>query len=475
MNYRLEKDLLGEKSIDENSYIGINTMRALENFDLKSKNVNLNLITEIAVVKKAAAIVNKNLNNLDKEKADAIIKACDEIMAGNFDDEFKTSAFQGGAGTSTNMNVNEVIANRAIEILGGSKGDYNIIHPLNHVNMSQSTNDVYPTALRIAAIKLIRNLGKSLADLQEAFQIKENEFSDIIKLGRTELMDALPMMVGQQFGAYARALERDRWRIYKVEERLRQVNIGGTAIGTGLNASNKFIYMITDVLQDLTRLGICRSDFPMDITQNCDVFVEVSGLLKSCAVNYIKISSDLRILNSGPQGGLGELNLPDCQAGSTIMPGKVNPVIPEMIAQVAIRVISNDSSITMAASMGQLELNAFTPLIGECLLESLELLINATYIFRKKCIEGIKVNEKRCKENLEKSNAVVAALIHHIGYDHASQIAKIALGESKSVREVLYDEKILSKEKIDEILNPYELTKPGIPGVKADKNQRRKY
>ncbi|MDP4176881.1 MAG: aspartate ammonia-lyase [Bacillota bacterium] len=466
MKYRLEKDLLGEKNIDENSYIGINTKRALENFDLKSNTVNLNLIKEIAVVKKAAAMVNKNLGAIKNEKADAIIKACDEIINGNYSEEFKTSAFQGGAGTSTNMNVNEVIANRAIEILGGIKGDYNIIHPLNDVNMSQSTNDVYPTALRIASINLIRKLSKELSELQEAFQIKENEFSDIIKLGRTELMDALPMMLGQQFGAFAKALERDRWRIYKVEERLRQVNIGGTAIGTGLNASNKFIYMITDVLQNLTGLGISRSDFPMDITQNCDVFVEVSGLLKSCAVNLIKISSDLRILNSGPKGGFGELILPECQAGSTIMPGKVNPVIPEMITQVGIRVISNDYSITTAASMGQLELNAFTPLIAECLLESLELLINAVRIFREKCIEGLSADEKRCKDNFENSTAIAAALIHHIGYDLASEIAKKSLAENKSIRKVLYDENILSKEKIDEILNPYELTKPGVPGFK---------
>jgi len=464
---RTEKDSLGEMKINDVFYYGINTQRAIRNFPLKNKNVNLKLIYEIAIIKKAAAIVNKNLKELSEQKADAIIKACDEVIAGNFDNNFVISAFQGGAGTSTNMNVNEVIANRAIEILGGEKGDYKVIHPLNQVNMSQSTNDVYPTALRIAAIHLIRKLSNSLSKLQESFQEKENEFADVIKLGRTQLMDAIPMMVGQGFGAYAKALERDRWRIYKVEERLRQINIGGTAIGTGLNATNKFIYMITDTLQDLTKLGLARSDYPMDITQNCDVYVEVSGLLKSCSVNLLKISNDLRLLSSGPKGGFGEINLPQMQAGSTIMPGKVNPVIPEMVAQISMRVIANDGAITMASSMGQLELNAFTPLIAESLLESLELLDSCVTIFREKCIDGITVNEKKCKENLEKSTVLVTALVHHIGYDRASSIAKKALEEDKTIREILLSLEILSKERIDEILNPYELTKPGIPGYKA--------
>ncbi|OAA83037.1 aspartate ammonia-lyase [Clostridium ljungdahlii] len=464
MNFRVEKDLLGEKEIKTSSYFGINTERALENFNLQGKTINLNLVKEIALIKKAAALVNKDLGELKIEKADAIIKASEEVIDGKFDDQFKLSAFQGGAGTSTNMNVNEVIANRAIEILGGEKGDYSLVHPLNDINMSQSTNDVYPTALRIAAIRRIRKLSSCLSDLQEELQIKENDFSDILKLGRTQLMDALPMMVGQGFGAYAKAIARDRWRIYKVEERLREINIGGTAIGTGLNATNKFIYRITDILQDLTGLGIARSDYPMDVTQNCDVFVEVSGLLKSLACNLLKISNDLRLLNSGPRGGIGEIILPKVQAGSTIMPGKVNPVIAEMVAQVSMRVISNDTAITMASSSGQLELNAFTPLIAECLLESLELLERTVTLFREKCISGIKVNEENCKKNLENSTALVTALVHYIGYDKASELARKALKNHKTIREILYEGKILPKEKIDEIINPYQLTKPGIPG-----------
>ncbi|HEY8910104.1 MAG TPA: aspartate ammonia-lyase [Desulfosporosinus sp.] len=465
MNVRIEKDYIGEREISDTKYYGINTQRAQENFNLGSQNVNLKLIYEIALIKKAAARVNKELKQLTEEKANAIIRASEEVIEGNFNREFVVNAFQGGAGTSTNMNVNEVIANRAIELLGGTKGDYDMVHPLNDVNMSQSTNDVYPTALRIAAIHMLRKLSYSLAELQEALQGKENEFSDVIKLGRTQLMDALPMMLGQEFGAYAKAIERDRWRVYKVEERLRQINLGGTAIGTGVNASNKYIFMITDTIQELTGLGLARSDYPMDITQNNDVFVEVSGLLKACSTNLLKISNDLRLLSSGPKGGFGEIELPQMQAGSTIMPGKVNPVIPEMIGQVAMRVMANDYAITMAASAGQLELNAFVPLIAECLLESLELLNNGVTIFREKCIEGIKPNKEKCQETLEKSAALAAALIYHIGYDQAAQIAIKALREDKTIRDVLKEDNVFPDARIDEILNPFEVTKPGIPGV----------
>lgn len=465
MNFRIEKDSIGEVMIPATSYYGINTKRAQENFDLGSKCVNLKLIYEIALIKKAAAIVNKGLKQLTAEKATAIIRASEEVIEHKFDHEFVVNALQGGAGTSTNMNVNEVIANRAIELLGGTKGDYDLVHPLNDVNMSQSTNDVYPTALRIAAIHRLRKLSFSLAELQEALQGKENAFSDVIKLGRTELMDALPMMLGQEFGAYAKAIERDRWRVYKVEERLRQINLGGTAIGTGVNASQKYIFMITDTIQALTGLGLARSDYPMDITQNNDVFVEVSGLLKACSTNLLKISNDLRLLASGPKGGFGEIELPQMQVGSTIMPGKVNPVIPEMIGQVAMQVMANDYAITMAASSGQLELNAFMPLIAESLLESLELLNNGVTLFREKCIEGISPNKEKCQETLEKSAVLAAALVHHIGYDQAAHIAKRALREDKTIRDVLKEETVFSEAKLDAILNPFEVTKPGIPGT----------
>lgn len=462
--YRLERDALGEKKIPADAYYGIHTARATDNFPVSGRRVNRHLIDALVLVKKAAALAHKRVGHMPGDTVEAILLACDEILEGRLSDQFVVDAFQGGAGTSSNMNVNEVIANRAIEILGGEKGDYGRVHPLHHVNCCQSTNDVFPTALRIAAIKLLRPLSNAFASLQEALQQKENEFADVIKLGRTQLMDALPMMAGQAFGAYARAVSRDRWRLYKVEERLREVNIGGTAIGTGMNASLKYIYLMTDKLQELTGLGIARSEYPMDTTQNMDVFVEVSGLLKSAAVNLTKISGDLRLLASGPAGGFGEFSLPPVQAGSSIMPGKVNPVIPEMVAQVCLRVIANDSAITGAAMGGQLELNAFAPLITESLLESLEWMTRAVELFEKRCIRGIRVNEGKCLEHVSKSSALATALVQHIGYEKASEIAKEAQEKGITIRQAAGEAGVLPEELLDRVLDPYQVTKPGIPG-----------
>lgn len=461
--YRIERDVLGEKTLENHIYYGINTARAADNFPISGRTTNKHLIQAMVLVKKAAAIAHRNLDHMPREVVEAIIEACDLILEGELQDQFVVDAYQGGAGTSTNMNVNEVIANKALELLGREKGDYSIVHPLTHVNCCQSTNDVYPTALRIAAIKLLRPLSEAFASLQEALQEKEHEFANILRLGRTQLMDALPMMVGQGFGAYAKAVARDRWRLYKVEERLREVNIGGTAIGTGMNASLKYIYLVTEALQDVTGLGIARSEYPMDITQNMDVFVEVSGLLKSAAVNLMKIANDFRLLSSGPAGGLGELQLEPLQAGSTIMPGKVNPVIPEMVVQVSLRVISNDSAITGAAMGGQLELNAFTPLIAESLLESLELMTTAVKTFENKCVNTVQVNEKACLANVEKSSALATALVHHLGYEKASEIAKKAQAEGTTIRQVLENLGI-EDELLKKVLDPHQITKPGIPG-----------
>jgi len=379
-------------------------------------------------------------------------------------EQFSVDALQGGAGTSTNMNVNEVIANRAIELLGGQLGDYSLVHPIDHVNRNQSTNDVYPTALRIAAIGLVRKLSQAFASLQEALQEKEHEFADVLKLGRTELMDALPMMAGQGFGAYAKAIARDRWRIYKVEERLREINIGGTAIGTGINAPLKYTFYITELLQDLTGYGLARSEYPMDSTQNMDVFVEVSGLLKAASVNLLKISNDLRLLGSGPIGGFGELELPAVQVGSSIMPGKVNPVIPEMIGMVAMRVIANDTAVTMAAASGQLELNAFMPLIADTLLESLEILDHAVRLFEERCVRGIHMREDHCRAMVENSAVLATALVSYIGYEKSAWVAKRAMQEGKTVRQVMMEEQVLPEEEIDRILSIYQVTKPGVPG-----------
>lgn len=463
-DFRMEADLLGEKPIPQSAYYGIHTARALEHFNISGRQVNQHLVIAIITIKKAAAAANKRLGLLPEPVADAIITACNELLEGAHSGQFPLDALQGGAGTSTNMNVNEVIANVAIEQLGGRRGDYSLVHPLDHVNLCQSTNDVFPTALKIAAIKLLRPLSSAFASLQEALQEKEQAFADVLKLGRTQLMDALPMTAGQGFGAYAKAIARDRWRLYKVEERLREINIGGTAIGTGLNAPLKYSYLVTELLQDLTGLGLARSEYPMDPTQNMDVFVEVSGLLKAAAVNLLKISNDLRLLASGPSGGIGELKLPPVQAGSTIMPGKVNPVIAEMTGQAAMRVIANDTAITLAAMSGQLELNAFTPLIADSLLESLELMSKTVALFEQKCIRGIELREDRCQAHVGASSALAAALIDHIGYEQASAVAKKAQEQGKTVRQVLLEDGILPKEDADRILDPYQVTKPGIPG-----------
>lgn len=464
MRYRVEYDLLGEKQIPKDAYYGIHTMRAKENFPLTGRPIHRKLIIALITVKKAAALANMELGFLPEKVGRAILCACDEILSGNLLDQFIVDSIQGGAGTSTNMNANEVIANRAIEILGGVKGDYSIVHPLNHVNLSQSTNDVYPTALRIAAIWLLRPLSESMARLQEALQEKENEFSDVIKVGRTQLQDAVPVMLGQEFGAYAQAVARDRWRLYKVEERLRQVNIGGTAVGTGLNADRRYIYLVTEKLQDLTGLGLARAEYLMDLTQNADVFVEVSGLLKSAAVNLSKIANDLRLLSSGPRTGFCEINLPSMQAGSSIMPGKVNPIIPEAVNQVAFQVMASDLAITLAAQAGQLELNAMLPLIAHNLLESLELMERTVNIFIDRCVSGITANREQCKKLLEQSFSTLTALTPHIGYEAATEVARMALLESLSVRQAVLKLGLMDEEKLDKVLRPYELTKPGIAG-----------
>ncbi|NTW71061.1 MAG: aspartate ammonia-lyase [Eubacteriaceae bacterium] len=463
---RMEKDILGVMEISRSDLFGINTARAASNFKLGNDKVSLSLIYAVVMVKKAAAMVNQKLGDLSSDLSTAMIKACDLIFSGGFDDQFVLHPLQGGAGTSINMNVNEVIANIANIELGGMPGDYTLVHPMNHVNMSQSTNDVFPTAIRIAAIYKIRALADVLAALQSSLQQKENDFSDILKLGRTQMMDALPITLGQEFGAYARAISRDRWRIYKVEERLRETNIGGTAIGTGLNAKLEYIYMVTEELQKLTGLGLARSDLLVDTTQNMDVFAEVSGFLKACAVNLIKISNDLRLMSSGPRGGLGEIHLEALQQGSTIMPGKVNPVMCEMMIQVCYRVIGNDSTLTAAAYSGSFELNPFSPLIAHTLLESLDLMIHGITQFNELCIKTLKADKEKCLEYVVKSSALAAALIGHIGYDEAASIAKEAYENNTSIKDIVIARELMGEEELNEILDIYQVTKPGIPGRK---------
>ncbi|HHV12370.1 MAG TPA: aspartate ammonia-lyase [Clostridiales bacterium] len=419
---RREKDKLGELELMDEMAYGLQTARAKENFALGYRRTNLKLIYAMVKIKKAAALSYIKLGIGKKEVYQAVVEACNLVLAGRENEQFVVDALQGGAGTSTNMNVNEVIANLALRLLGKEYGEYSFIHPLEDVNRGQSTNDVYPTALRIAAIELLRELSEACAKLQQALQIKENEFDDVKKLGRTELMDAIPITLGSEFGAYAQAIARDRWRLYKVEERLRQVNIGGTAVGTGGNAERKYRFAIIEELRSMTDIGLAAAEYPMDITQNNDVFVEVSGLLKALAVNLIKISNDLRLMSSGPHGGFGEIKLAPMQLGSTIMPGKINPVIPEMVMQAGMKVIANDAAISTAAAHGEFELNAFLPLIADSLLESLSLLQRAVTIFRIKCIELVEPDRERCEELLNRSYAFATGYTAKLGYDTVSRV-----------------------------------------------------
>jgi len=419
---RTEKDVLGEMDIPEDALYGINTARAMQNFDLGGRTAAPELIRAIILVKKAAAMSYRKLKIGDEKVYAAIERACDKALDGAYDGNFTTQALQGGAGTSTNMNVNEVLANGALLELGKKPGEYSAVHPVDDVNRGQSTNDVYPTALRIAAIKKLRELSDQCARLQTALQEKENLWEDIKKLGRTELMDAVPVSVGEEFGAYAQAIARDRWRLYKVEERLRQVNIGGTAVGLADASERRYRFDVIEELRQLTGYGLAAAEYPMDVTQNNDVFVEASGLIKALAVNLTKISNDLRLMNSGPYGGFGEIKLCELQQGSSIMPGKINPVIPEMVMQCSMRVMANDSAIGMAASHGEFELNAFLPLIADSLLESLSLMTAAVRLFREKCIEPLQVSAENCSRHLDASYAFAVSYIGRLGYDTVSRV-----------------------------------------------------
>ena len=466
MPNREEKDFLGNLEIPENAYYGIHTARAVQNFPVSGFKVHKELIRALAEVKQACAQANMKSDLLDSKIGRAIVEAAKEAAQGKLSEHFITDAFQGGAGTSTNMNMNEVLANRAIEILGGQKGDYHMVHPLEHVNQSQSTNDIYPTALKIASIRMVAALSVAMARLQGALQEKEAAFSGILKLGRTELQDAVPITLGQEFGAYAEAIARDRWRLYKAEERLRQVNLGGTAVGTGLNAQREYIYSVIEELRNITGLGIARAENTVDATQNADVFVEASGLIKAAAVNLAKIAADLRLLSSGPLGGLGEIILPKMQAGSSIMPGKINPVIPEMVSQVAFQVMGFDQIIAMSASAGQLELNAFLPLIAHNLLNGIEMMMNAAILLRSHCIEGIEANQGRCRIWLEESLCKVTALTPYIGYDKASELYKKAEKHGKTISETAVENGFFTNDELEIIFSASELTRPGIAGSK---------
>lgn len=456
MNHRIEKDSLGEQEIPNAVYWGIHTQRAILNFQISRTKVPFCLIRALAKVKKAACLANWELGYLDDQKADGIIRACDEISSGRLEDQFPLDAYQGGAGTSTNMNVNEVVANRALEILGKSKGDYSWIHPIEHVNLHQSTNDVYPTALKVAAMFLFQSLSSEIASLQGIFQQKEKEFAEIVKIGRTEMQEAVPMTLGAQFSAFAEAFGRDRWRVFKCEERLRVVNLGGTAIGTGLGAPKSYIFLVIEKLREVTSLGLCRSENTVDGTSNADAFVEVSGILKAHAANLIKAANDLRLMNL-----LGEIRLPKIQAGSSIMPGKVNPVVLEAVVQTAQKVIANDFLITQSAALGSFQIVEWMPLLSLAILDSLELLTNVNSVFREH-VSGISADAEKCQLYFRESPALVTAFLPYIGYERAGALLKkFEAAKLEKNAWIHFLERELGEELVAQVLSPENLTKLG--------------
>ncbi len=453
---RTERDLIGTKEIPDDALYGIHTLRAFNNFTVSGRTLNCDFIKALATVKIASAKTNMEIET-DRdniEKWQAIVDALEQIEAGHHDGEFIIDALSGGAGTSANMNINEVAANLALVKLGRKKGDYNVISPLNFLNLHQSTNDVFPTALKLAAIFKLKILEQNVVSLQEAFQRKEKEFAHVVKVARTELQDAVLTTVGRQMSAYSDVLSRDRWRIYKCEERLRVINLGGTAIGSGIGAPREYIFKVSDMLRNLTGIGFARSENMIDNTQNADVFVEVSGILKALAVTIAKISGDLRILSSGPDAGIGEIILEPRQAGSSLMPGKINPVIPEAAAQGAMEVMGNDAVIAMAAASGNLELNQFMPLIGDKLLSSLDILINIVKILDTNCIQSLGVDIDVCKKHVDSKTAIATALVSRLGYDTVSELIRQSEVTGERLKDLAVKNTFITYKEIEALITP---------------------
>lgn len=461
-DYRREHDSLGEVKVDSNAFYGANALRARENFNITGRTCDDKLIDAILEVKKACAIENEKIGLLTNAQKEAIISACNLLLGGSYRENFIVDPIQGGAGTSFNMNANEVIANMANQSLGGNLGVYDKVHPNDHVNKGQSTNDVIPTSGKIALIRYFKELYDENIKLINAIEDKADEFKEVYKMGRTQLQDAIPISLGQEFAAYARVLKRDNERFKKAIHSLSFVNLGGTAIGTGLNADKTYVEEIVPVLAEVTGLNLKQNEDLIDGTQNLDGFTYSSSILKTYASNLSKIANDLRLMSSGPQVGIADIKLPARQAGSSIMPGKVNPVIPEVVNQVAFGVIGNDLTVTMAVEAGQLELNAFEPIIFYKLFESLKTLKGAIYTLRVNCIENITANEKYLSDQVEKSVGLVTALAPHIGYEKASVIAHKALETGESVRDLVLFEGLIDANELDEILDFKKMIQPGI-------------
>ena len=457
MEFRRERDSIGEKQVPNEAYYGVQSLRGHENFRISGQTINKQLIKNLSVVKKACAITNCSVGELKEEYKEAIVKACEEVYSGKFDNEFIIDPIQGGAGTSLNMNINEVIANRANEILGFNKGEYYPIHPNDHVNMGQSTNDVIPTAASLTAYELLNGCIEKLIKLSYEFNIKAEEFTDVIKMGRTEMQDAVPISLGSEFKAFSMAIGRDVKRLERVKDSLLEVNLGGTAVGTGITANDKYIASVVLELSNIFDEHIIQSSNLVDGTQNLDKYAEVSSQLKVCAVNISKIAGDLILMSSGPRAGFGEIRLPARQNGSSIMPGKVNPVIPEVTNQVCFKVIGNDATVSFAAEAGQLELNVMEPIITESLFESLTWLKNAIETLTSECILGITVNKERCYEMVKNSIGIVTALNPIIGYKKSTKVAKEAHATGRSVYDIVIEQGIMSKEELDKALDPKEM------------------
>jgi len=459
---RIEHDLLGERAVPADAYYGIHTLRALENFAITDTPISIypELVNALACVKQAAAIANGELGLLDERRSMAIRLACEEVREGKLHDAFVVDVIQGGAGTSTNMNANEVICNRALEILGHKKGEYQHLHPLDHVNLSQSTNDVYPTAVKVALQFGIRRLAQDMVTLRRAFEAKAAEFADVLKVGRTQLQDAVPMTLGQEFSTYAVMLGEDEQRLAEAAALVREINLGATAIGTGINAHPDYAPLVTTRLSEVSGLALISSPNLIEATQDAGAFVQLAGVLKRVAVKLSKTCNDLRLLSSGPRAGIGEIALPAVQAGSSIMPGKVNPVIPEVVNQIAFEVIGNDITVTMAAEAGQLQLNAFEPIIAHSLFKSLQHLAAGCRTLADRCVKGIRANRERARRFVEESTAIVTALTPVLGYQRSSEIAAEALATGRLVRDLVLEKGLLSPAQLHELMDPERLTRP---------------
>lgn len=467
--FRVERDFLGEKRVPKDAYYGVQTMRAVENFPITGYRINTALIEGIAIVKKSAAEANATIDELDQTIAKAIIQAADEIIAGQWHDQFLVDPIQGGAGTSVNMNANEVIANRALEIIGAEKGDYHTISPNTHVNMAQSTNDAFPTAIHIATLSKLDLLLQTMDRLYTTFMRKAEQFRDVLKMGRTHLQDAVPIRLGQEFEAYARVFKRDIERIHYSRKYLYEINMGATAVGTGLNADPAYIQIVAERLSENSGFDFVSSSHLVDATQNTDAYVQVSGALRGCMVNCSKIANDLRLMASGPRTGLAEINLPPRQPGSSIMPGKVNPVMAEVMNQVAFQVIGNDTTIAMASEAGQFELNVMEPVLVFNLLQSIEIMTNVFNAFNDYALEGLTANEENMLDYVDRSVGIVTAISPHVGYEIATEVAQEALQTGKPVRAICLDRGVLTATQLDAILDPQEMTRPGISGKQVVK------